>query len=117
MEAIYNVKEGRSLQYIIQNKLNGTKKRILLATIPADGHFNPFTPLAAYLKEQGNDVRWRTSGTYAEKLAKLNIRHYPLKKAFDINGRNVNETFPERKKIKVVISKLNFDMIHYSSHH
>ena len=112
MEAIYNLKEGRSLQYVIQNKLNGTKKRILFVTIPADGHFNPLTPLAAYLKEQGNDVRWYTSTTYAEKLAKLNIRHYPLQKAFDINGRNVDETFPERKKINGLVKKLSFDMIH-----
>jgi len=112
MEAIYNSKKGGLLQYVIQNKLNGTKKRILFATIPADGHFNPLTPLAAYLKEQGNDVRWYTSATYADKLAKLNIKHYPLKKAFDINGRNVDETFPERKKIKGLIKKLNFDMIH-----
>ena len=111
MEVIHNLKEGRSLQYVIQNNLIDSKKRILFATIPADGHFNPLTPLAAYLKEQGNDVRWYTSTTYAEKLAKLNIRHYPLKKAFDINGRNVDETFPERKKIKGLVKKLNFDMI------
>src|SRR5690348_10511929 len=110
MDAIYNCKKSELLKYVIQNKFKVITKIVLFATIPADGHFNPLTPLAAYLREQGNDVRWYTSATYADKLAKLNIRHYPLKKAFDINGRNVDETFPERKKIKGLIKKLNFDM-------
>jgi UDP:flavonoid glycosyltransferase YjiC (YdhE family) len=33
-------------------------KKILFASIPYDGHFNPLTGLAVYLKSKGHDVRW-----------------------------------------------------------
>jgi hypothetical protein len=32
--------------------------KILFANIPADGHFNPLTPLAVHLQSLGHDVRW-----------------------------------------------------------
>jgi len=88
----------------------GTK--VLFATFPADGHFNPLTGLAMHLKSIGCDVRWYTSKTYAEKLSKLGIQHYPLKKALDITGDNIDTIFPERKQRKSQLSKLKFDIIH-----
>ena len=42
--------------------------RILFASVPADGHFNPLTGLAVHLKELGCDVRWYTSDIYADKI-------------------------------------------------
>jgi hypothetical protein len=36
-------------------------KEILFASFPADGHFNPLTGLAVYLKNLGCEVRWYTS--------------------------------------------------------
>ncbi len=32
--------------------------KILFATMPFDGHFNPLTGIAVHLKESGHDVRW-----------------------------------------------------------
>lgn len=87
-------------------------KRILFANFPADGHFNPLTSLAMHLAEQGYDVRWYTSNTYAKKLAKLNIHHYPFKKAVDVSDNNFDAVFPERKNKKSQISKLKFDIVH-----
>jgi len=49
----------------------GKGRRILFASVPADGHFNPLTGIAVYLKSIGYDVRWYTSESYAEKLRKL----------------------------------------------
>lgn len=86
-------------------------KKILFANFPADGHFNPLTGLAAHLQQSGCEVRWYTSSVYAEKIKKLQIIHYPLKKAKDVNGENIEAMFPERSKIKGVIKKLNFDII------
>lgn len=86
-------------------------KKILFANFPADGHFNPLTGLAIYLKNIGCDVRWYTSKTYAEKLAKLNIHHYPFKQALEVTGDTIEEIFPERKKIKGQVKKLKFDML------
>lgn len=88
----------------------GTK--ILFANFPADGHFNPLTGLAAHLKSIGCDVRWYTSTRYAEKIKKLGIAFYGLKRALDVDTTaDLEATFPERNKHKSQISKLKFDMI------
>jgi UDP:flavonoid glycosyltransferase YjiC (YdhE family) len=87
-------------------------KRILFANFPADGHFNPLTSLAMHLTELGYDVRWYTSNTYAKKLAKLNIHHYPFKNAVDVSDNNFDAAFPERKNKKSQVAKLKFDIIH-----
>lgn len=87
-------------------------RKILFANFPADGHFNPMTGLAVYLKSLGCDVRWYTSSIYSAKISKLQIKHYPFKKALDVNGENVDIVFPERKNIKGQVKKLRFDMIH-----
>ena len=35
-------------------------KRVLIATVAADGHFYPLTGIAKLLCEEGYDVRWYT---------------------------------------------------------
>ncbi len=93
--------------------LNHTKgKRILFANFPADGHFNPLTGLAVYLAKQGYDVRWYTSKSYADKLQKLQIPHYPFKKAVDISNGDFDTVFPGRTKKKTQLGKLKFDLLH-----
>ena len=88
----------------------GTK--VLFANFPADGHFNPLTGLAAHLKSIGCDVRWYTSTRYAEKINRLGIEFYGLKRAMDVDTTADLETvFPERNKYKTQIGKLKFDMI------
>jgi MGT family glycosyltransferase len=85
-------------------------KRILFACVPADGHFNPMTGIAMELKNQGHDVRWYTSRMFEEKLKKLGIIQYPFKKALEVNQFNVNEVFPQRKKLKAGVPQLKFDL-------
>jgi len=87
-------------------------RKILFANFPADGHFNPLTGLAVHLQHLGYDVRWYTSRSYAGKLKKLGIPHYPFKKAVDVEGNNFDAVFPERTRKKSQLAKLNFDMIH-----
>lgn len=87
-------------------------RRILFANFPADGHFNPLTGLAVHLKNLGADVRWYSSRSYTEKLKKLQVKHYPFKKAVDVEGNNFDKVFPERLKKKSQIGKLKFDIIH-----
>lgn len=88
-------------------------KRILFGCVPADGHFNPLTGIAVHLKSIGYDVRWYTSASYAGSLEKLQIRHYPFVKAMEVTVENVNEIFPDRKKAKSMVAKLNYDMEHF----
>jgi MGT family glycosyltransferase len=98
------------MQTDIRKQLAG--KKILFATIPADGHVNPLTGLAKYLQQAGCDVRWYTSVIYADKLLRLAIPHYTFKQARDINGQNLDAELPERKLIDDPAEKLDFDAIH-----
>ncbi|MDQ3396290.1 MAG: glycosyltransferase [Deinococcota bacterium] len=72
---------------------------ILFATVPADGHFNPLTSVAMHFKAAGHDVRWYTGPSYAAKLERLDIPHYPFQRATEVNGDNIGELFPERAKL------------------
>ena len=85
-------------------------RKILFANAPADGHFNPLTGLAVYLKELGCDVRWYCSREYTDRLKKIQVHHYPFKKALEITGTTLDEKLPQRSKIKNAVKKLNFDM-------
>ncbi|MBS1566006.1 MAG: glycosyltransferase [Bacteroidetes bacterium] len=87
-------------------------RRVLFANFPADGHFNPLTGIAVHLKTLGYDVRWYTSSGYAAKLRKMQIRHYPFKKAVDVSGNDFDSVFPGRTEKKSQIAKLKFDIIH-----
>jgi UDP:flavonoid glycosyltransferase YjiC (YdhE family) len=73
--------------------------KILFATVPADGHFNPLTGVAMHLKATQHDIRWYTGPSYAAKLARLGIPHFPFQRATEINGDNIGELFPERAKL------------------
>lgn len=92
---------------------NGNKKKILFATMPTDGHFSPLTSLAKHLANNGYDVRWYAGNSYGKKLQQLQIPHYPFEKAKEVTAQNIDQVFPERKKIRGQIKKLRFDMIHY----
>ena len=90
---------------------NLSGKKVLIACVPADGHFNPLTGLAMHLRELGAEVRWYTSVIFSKKLEQLGIPHYPFKKAQDINMENLDRVFPNRKDIADPIKKINFDLI------
>jgi UDP:flavonoid glycosyltransferase YjiC (YdhE family) len=74
--------------------------KILFANVPADGHFNPLTGIAMHLRSAGHDVRWYTGPSYAAKLERLGIPHFPFQRATEINGDNISELFPERAKLR-----------------
>lgn len=99
----------------IKNKTTGfltsSRKKILFANFPADGHFNPLTGLAVYMKDLGYDVRWYSSVNFKDKVEKLNIHHYPFKKALEAPDNDFNKLFPERNKIKNQVKRLCLDLI------
>lgn len=74
--------------------------KILFATMPFDGHFNPLTGVAMHLKAAGHDVRWYAGPSYAAKLERLGIPHFPFQRATEINQDNIGELFPERAKMR-----------------
>jgi UDP:flavonoid glycosyltransferase YjiC (YdhE family) len=74
--------------------------KILFASMPFDGHFNPLTGVAMHLKAAGHDVRWYAGPNYTAKLEKLGIHHYPFQRATEINQDNIGELFPERARLR-----------------
>jgi MGT family glycosyltransferase len=102
-----------NLNIIMNQTLNPSGKRILFATVPADGHFNPLTGIAKFLQSKGFDVRWYTSSAYADKLEQMKIPHFTYKKAMEVTASTVDTQFPERAKIKSLIKKLNYDLEHF----
>jgi UDP:flavonoid glycosyltransferase YjiC (YdhE family) len=74
--------------------------KILFATMPFDGHFNPLTGVAMHLQATGHDVRWYAGPSYAEKLERLSIPHFPFQRATEINQQNIGELFPERASLR-----------------
>jgi len=84
--------------------------KILIATIPFDGHFAPLTGLALHLKNSGHDVRWYTQEVYENKLTRFGITHYPFKRAVQYNQFNLDQIFSERLKYSGQIKRLNFDL-------
>lgn len=88
-------------------------KRILIASVPLDGHFNPLTGLAVHLKNEGYEVRWYTGDSFAEKLQRMQIPHERFRKATEVTQENMDEVFPQRSQQKSQLAKLKFDLIHY----
>ncbi|MBO0952581.1 glycosyltransferase [Fibrella forsythiae] len=87
-----------------------TPQRILFATMPLDGHFNPLTGLAVHLQQLGHDVRWYVGGPYGDRVRNLGLHHYPIVKAQFVNQTNIDEIFPERTVLKNPIARLRFDI-------
>ena len=104
------MQSSETIREIISQVLPNGKK-VLFACVPADGHFNPLTSLAMQLLSLGCDVRWYTSSYYTEKLKKLNIPHYKIKRSINFDGTSIEEHFPERKKEKTQVKKLVYDII------
>jgi MGT family glycosyltransferase len=99
----------------MQNHINWdilVGKKILFASMPAEGHVNPLTGLAKYLQAKGADVRWYTGASYASKMNKLGIPLFPFNRALDFMSADLEQLFPDREKIKSQVKKLVYDMIH-----
>ena len=73
--------------------------RILFASMPADGHFNPLTGIAAHLSARGHDVRWYAGPQYARKLDSLGMTSFPYQRATEITGGSIND-LPERAGLR-----------------
>lgn len=109
---IFDSRKGCTALYAFLFLPNNTmnNKRILFASMPLEGHFNPLTGLAVHLQRLGYDVRWYTGPSYADKVNRLGLPFYPYQQAIEINQDNIDEVVPERQQIKGSIAKLRFDI-------
>lgn len=82
---------------------------LLFATMPVPGHVVPLLPIARALTERGHRVRWCTGRVFADRIAATGAEFVPMAESIDHLGRNVDELFPERTRLKGV-AKLRHDM-------
>lgn len=73
---------------------------ILMATISIPGHTNPGLPLAKELVRRGHEVSWYTSPRFEAKIKATGARFEPLREGFDLDERQLDTQFPERRKLK-----------------
>ncbi|MEP6631320.1 MAG: hypothetical protein ABJA89_12665, partial [Lapillicoccus sp.] len=74
--------------------------KILFASMPADGHFNPLTGIAVQLRDRGHDVRWYAGPTYGARLDRLGMSWFPYERATEVMASNLNDLYPERTRLK-----------------
>jgi MGT family glycosyltransferase len=105
------MKDSLFTQDTVTAQQAGIPRKILFANVPGDGHFNPLTGLAKHLQQLGYDVRWYSSRIFTERLQKLQVPHYPFKRALDAFEDGFEKAFPGRDAIKSKIKKLEFDLV------
>ena len=73
--------------------------KILLASIPAAGHFNPILVAARILKEAGHETAIYTSVVFRDKIERAEIAFFPLPEDADQGVRDFIATFFEKHKV------------------
>jgi len=73
--------------------------KILLASIPATGHFNPILVAARMLKDAGHETAIYTSVIFREKVEKAGIRFIALPEDADQGVRDFIASFFEKNKV------------------
>ena len=73
--------------------------KILFATFPASGHFNPLTSVAARLLQRGHEVAWYTAPSFVHRVERLGVTAFPYRRAIEVTDENIGELYPERAKL------------------
>jgi UDP:flavonoid glycosyltransferase YjiC (YdhE family) len=73
--------------------------KILLASIPATGHFNPILVAARILKEAGHETAIYTSVVFRERIEGAEVRFFPLPEDADQGVRDFIASFFEKHKV------------------
>lgn len=82
--------------------------KILFATMPFSGHFNPLTSVASRLRHRGHEVGWYTAPSFVHKVERLGITAFPYRRAIEVTDENIGELYPERAKLRGT-KRLAFD--------
>lgn len=68
---------------------------ILIATLPATGHFNPVAPIARELVNRGHTVWWYTGKIFQGNIEHIGATYKPMYAAYDFSGMNRKDSFPQ----------------------
>lgn len=85
-------------------------KKLLVATTPDS--VRSLTALAVYLQSQGYEVGWYTGPSYQSLITKLGLAFYPFQRATEVPAAEVNQVWPQRKKLTRTLTRFRFDLTH-----
>ena len=84
--------------------------KILIAATPVLGHINPMLSVGRMLVASGHDVVFQTGSVYRDRVERSGVAFGPLLGSADIDLRDVDAAFPERKHLKPGPEMVRFDM-------
>jgi MGT family glycosyltransferase len=85
---------------------------IIIASFPAHGHVTPLLTVAENFVKRGDDVRFITGASFADKVAATGASYVPLPaEADDFNDQPLADRFPERAKLRG-LKAVSFDIEH-----
>ncbi len=64
--------------------------RILVTTIPVEGHVRPALPIARHLAAEGHDVAWYTGRKFEPLVTRAGARFLPVKMGLDYDDSNID---------------------------
>jgi MGT family glycosyltransferase len=87
----------------------GAMSRLIIATLPADGHLSPLLPLARELTARGHEVFWHTGPKYRARVQATGAAYLPLIDAWNIDAGDLDAQFPGRAETQG-LARFKFDM-------
>lgn len=84
--------------------------KIIIAATPFSSHITPIAGMAQMLVSAGHEVVGYTGSKLQAAIERTGARFHPLPKAVDFDLRDVDQTFPERRKHTAGIETLLFDL-------
>ncbi len=91
--------------------------KILVITVPIDGHFNPFIPIIAKLVKNGNDVTCLAGRKFQNRVENTGAAFLPPPLKWDTSIKETYDVFPELRnksglaQLKLYIKLVMFDPI------
>jgi MGT family glycosyltransferase len=91
--------------------------KIIVVTVPADGHFNPFVPVIAKLVQNGHDVICVAGRKFQKRVENTGAAFLPPPLKWDTSIQETYDVFPELRnksglaQIKLYIKRVMFDPV------
>jgi MGT family glycosyltransferase len=90
------------------------KMKFLLAATPLTGHVNPILSIGRILVAQGHSVTFMTSSTMRDKVEQIGARFLPFPSGADLDLRDLDVAFPERKRYSGVdLTRFSFNSVFF----
>ncbi len=83
--------------------------KILMASTPATGHVNPLLNVARIFIARGDEVVFQTASPFRDKVERVGARFQPFLPDADLDLRDIDALFPERKHLTPGPEMLRFD--------